>query len=251
MEQSVEELIESKKHLKVKPDKYGLIYTYIFGIFISPKTFYCPEFKYINNFKIEISEEEEFIKESSSFISLLNSDIFINKLLESYETFNLKKGKEYTKEGIKETEENNERIMKNYYKKDREDKLILKMIKEGKVEFHYSYGWGPKLYDSDVSINVENVYNDIYDKNKTGKQIFRELYEEAHEYINKTDGPRFYLVLVDKLMRVKKLTPGLKKIGYKAIEDDLKFWEKTKHYDERKKELDKIKKRLDKYEFKE
>ncbi len=247
MEQSVEELIESKKHIKVKPDKYGLIYTYIFRIFILPKKFYCPEFKYIGNFKIEIPEEEEFIKESL-FISTINSDKFVNELLESYETFNLKKGKQYTKRGIKETEKFNERIMNKLYKRERGDKIVLKRQKEGR---HYSYGWGPKLYDNDIALYVKSVCNEIYDKNKTGRQILNKLTDDVREYANVTDGIILYLVLVDKLLRVKKLTPNLKSLGYKAIEGDLKYWETTKYYDERKKELDKIKKRLDKYEFEE
>lgn len=233
-------------------DEYGYLNEYKMALVMKRGIEYS-NFIYLGNFDL-ISPKDEYVSDDVWYYYLdKNKDYpeiyYINKLLINYEDNNLKKGYRYTKKG-------NEKILRS----DQENIEMLfsfneYMIKhEDEIEnnFNFINGWGPKLYDSDVALDIKADYKVFLNKskknNQSNEEMIKELCDYYEDYINDSiDGPLFWIILADLQMKNKLLTKEQKEKALEAIEKDLDNWKDKEKYQERENVLNSLKVKLENY----
>lgn len=93
---STDEQIKEKSKVKVYPDEYGYLYTYIFDILFDRNTD-ISDMKYIGNYKIDTPKTEffpfDYMNVQGSYYPFL-----IEKLIKHYKEYNLKESDIYDKD---------------------------------------------------------------------------------------------------------------------------------------------------------
>lgn len=129
--------------------------------------------------------------------------------------------------------------------------IYRETLKQQRV-FKHINGWGAKLYESDVAMDIKADYEEEIKNNKENIDQNEKIkrFCDRHKDIRKDeiDGPVFWIVLADQEMKNKTLNSKAKRIALMAIEDDLENWKNQELYEERKAELDKFKKKLESIE---
>ncbi len=89
-----------KEHTKKKcyPNEFGMLFDYNYIIILERnKGTFTDNLKYIGNYEITYPKDcfhaDNYDNTTFSFLSLMDINKFINKVIESYEDFNLKKSK--------------------------------------------------------------------------------------------------------------------------------------------------------------
>lgn len=240
--------INEINELQNKSDEFGYLNTYLFEIRMRRDGDYSM-FYYIGNYDITIPFNE-YLPPTLILMNLPNTKYpetlsFIQKLVDCYANFNLKESKIYRKEGIKAYHDDAIFLLKAFDFLSKQDNNNSNIIN----------GWGPKLYDSDVALDIKADYSKYFRKSKKKNQsnieMIQELCDYYEDYItDPIDGPLFWIILTDLQMKNNLLTEDLKKLALDSIEKDLDNWKGTKVYTERKEELDKFKEKLQNYVFK-
>lgn len=175
----------------------------------------------------------------------------MNKLLDNYEDYNLKKAYKYTEESRKVILRNAQEHVELLY--NYAGNLVNNKNKNQK-EFTTVNGWGPKLYDSDVALDIKADYKDFLKKskknNQSNEEMIKELCDYYEDYINDPiDGPLFWIILSNLQMKNKLLTKEQKNKALESIEKDLDNWKDKEKYQERKEVLNSLKVELENYIF--
>ena len=241
--------IEEKNVLKSKTDEFGYLNAYLFEIWMRRDGDYSM-FNYIGNF--DIAEPfDEYIPPLAELTNLPNPrhpefESFIDVLIRCYKNYNLRKSKIYTLKESQKAHEEGRFLLNAYY-------FITQ--NENKIKSSFINGWGPKLYDSDVALDIKADYKKYLrtskKRNQSNEEMIRELCDYYEDYINDSiDGPLFWIILSDLQMKNKTLTKKQKKKALEGIEQDLVNWKDKEGYSQRKEELDLLKEELENYIFK-
>ena len=240
--------VDEKKVLKSKTDEFGYLNAYLFEIWMKRGDDYST-FNYIGNF--DIAEPfDEYIPPTLKLMNLPNIKYpdtinFIEDLVDCYIHFNLKKAKIYNNEKAKEIHDNARFILNAHYFFEKEEQNLKSTLING---------WGPKLYDSDVALDIKADYKKYLrtskKSNQSNEEMIKELCDYYEDYINDSiDGPLFWIILSDLQMKNKTLTKKQKKKALEGIEQDLVNWKDKEGYSQRKEELDLLKEELENYIF--
>ena len=241
--------IEEKNVLKSKTDEFGYLNAYLFEIWMRRDGDYSM-FNYIGNF--DIAEPfDEYIPPLAELTNLPNPrhpefESFIDVLIRCYKNYNLRKSKIYTLKESQKAHEEGRFLLNAYY-------FITQ--NENKIKSSFINGWGPKLYDSDVALDIKADYKKYLrtskKSNQSNEEMIKELCDYYEDYINDSiDGPLFWIILSDLQMKNKTLTKKQKKKALEGIEQDLVNWKDKEGYSQRKEELDLLKEELENYIFK-
>ena len=114
----------------------------------------------------------------------------------------------------------------------------------------YNYSFGYKLLDSDVTNMAINDYKKCYSKNKTSKEIIKDVMLEGKDCLNnKADSSLYIFGIAYEIMKHKREMPiSFKKKVYSAIKKDLKYWTNNELYEKRKEELETFRSKVEKYQ---
>ena len=114
----------------------------------------------------------------------------------------------------------------------------------------YNYSFGYKLLDSDVTNMAINDYKKCYSKNKTSKEIIKDVMLEGKDCLNnKADSSLYIFGIAYEIMKHKREMPiSFKKKVYSAIKKDLKYWTNNELYEKRKEELETFRNKVEKYQ---
>lgn len=114
----------------------------------------------------------------------------------------------------------------------------------------YNYSFGYKLLDSDVTNMAINDYKKCYSKNKTSKEIIKDVMLEGKDCLNnKADSSLYIFGIAYEIMKHKREMPiSFKKKVYSAVKKDLKYWTNNELYEKRKEELETFRNKVEKYE---
>ena len=126
-------------------------------------------------------------------------------------------------------------------------------LKEWMVNYNselYNYSFGYKLLDSDVTNMAINDYKKCYSKNKTSKEIIKDVMLEGKDCLNnKADSSLYIFGIAYEIMKHKREMPiSFKKKVYSAIKKDLKYWTNNELYEKRKEELETFRNKVEKYQ---
>ena len=237
-----------KENLKNKTDDFGYLNAYVIEIWMKRGQDYSM-FEYIGNYKI-CKPSDEYIPPIARLMNLPDIrypdyESFIDILVNCYKNYNLRKSKIYTLEEAKKIHE--------------DGKFLLYVNNIAIHEFEKSKstlinGWGPKLYESDVALDIKADYKKYQrsskKSNQSNEEMIKELCDYYEDYINDSiDGPLFWIILSDLQMKNKTLTKKQKKKALEGIEQDLVNWKDKEGYSQRKEELDLLKEELENYIF--
>ena len=227
------------------PDEYNYLNEYRVHIWMKRGLPY-DEFVYIGNYDVE-PPKDEYISENYWTYFLDKEKYFVNKLLLHYENYNLRQSTRYTEEGAKKIHET--------YKMSVETPFIYRETLKQQRVFKHINGWGAKLYESDVAMDIKADYEEEIKNNKENidqNEKIKRFCDQHQDIIDdEIDGPVFWIVLADQEMKNKTLNSKAKRIALMAIEDDLENWKNQELYEGRKAELDKFKKKLEETKVKE
>ena len=165
--------IEEKNVLKSKTDEFGYLNAYLFEIWMKRGDDYSM-FNYIGNF--DIAEPfDEYIPPLAKLTNLPNPrhpefESFIEVLIRCYKNYNLRKSKIYTLKESQKAHEEGRFLLNAYY-------FITQ--NENKIKSSFINGWGPKLYDSDVALDIKADYKKYLrtskKRNQSNEEMIREL----------------------------------------------------------------------------
>ncbi len=237
------------KGLYSNADDFNYTYEYLNQILFH-RGFDFKEFIYIGNYKFDCPKNE-FIPYFWVEVEMVSTKFeWIKTLIDKYENYNLRKSSHFTPEGQKrfvETYKGNINFI--------EEVLVETKSKVKEIERIYLYGIGPKLYESDVALDIKADYKKYLrtskKSNQSNEEMIKELCDYYEDYINDSiDGPLFWIILSDLQMKNKTLTKKQKKKALEEIEQDLVNWKDKEGYSQRKEELDLLKEELENYIFK-
>lgn len=257
-----EELVDSRSYAKFYPDEYNYLYGYLLGILDGEDFRYrikgLKKYLYLGNFELTPPKEEYF---PFSIGSGMKYELFKDipqTLIQSYDDYNLKKSKCYSKDEnyniLKASKKNMkialeiEEISRNIMKDQAYQEYILSNSKMN--------AWSSGLYSSDIALDVRDDYIDYMKEEKRENKSHVETIEEFKayykEYIaDELDGPVFWIILANEEMKRKLLTSDVKNKALEAIEKDLPHWEDRYDYKDRKIILEKFRKKLETYNIEE
>ena len=115
------------------------------------------------------------------------------------------------------------------------------------IEVRYMGSWGVGLWDSDIALDIKNEYaiclRYSYDDDDA---LQRFMHRNEKILSDSDDGPIAIMILAKQMWQYGRLTEDVKKMAFKAVENDLKNWEYGDSilYEKRKKQLEKYKKNL-------
>lgn len=95
-----------------------------------------------------------------------------------------------------------------------------------------------------------NDYKKCYSKNKTSKEIIKDVMLEGKDCLNnKADSSLYIFGIAYEIMKHKREMPiSFKKKVYSAIKKDLKYWTNNELYEKRKEELETFRNKVEKYQ---
>ena len=221
------EIVYGLKYKNLIPDEYGLFYCCLKYLTFETKedrelksVFYIgniPDYKPKNLFIEEIYH-------ASLYDSAINS--IENKLLDVYKEKIIKKSEYYNEEYLV------------YLKKKYYFKVIANQNKLRKSTLEipmYCYGHGADIYDNEVALNVQKIFEIVYDDQLKYVDIMNDLWIHVFDYVfDDNDFFIAYMVLADQFLKRKRIDNNLKKLAISVIKDDLKYnWEGREDYKKR------------------